>query len=351
MKRNRKLSLTLTAALALTALTACGTLPASAATGRETATRIAADHLGCDASELRVTDFERDDGKYELEVIWNGVEYDFEIGIASGKVPVTELNEIFRQSRTSDIVSNAHLINSGTVPDLVRPWQRETDFFFLEVGDMEEAAPILVDLICREIPRRYQYNPFRDIQLLTPMHKGAVGTINMNAMLQQALNPGTGASQTGQDAPVAELRRGETTFRCGDKVMQIKNNYVKDVFNGDVGTIEAIDARKKMVTVSFDERKVLYEATEMDELVLAYAISIHKSQGSEYPAVVIPLFMQHFIMLQRNLVYTAVTRGKKLVVLVGEKRALERAVANADVKRRYTRLTFRLREYVSNLYA
>ncbi len=270
--------------------------------------------------------------------------------IASGKVPVTELNEIFRQSRTSDIVSNAHLINSGTVPDLVRPWQRETDFFFLEVGDMEEAAPILVDLICREIPRRYQFNPFRDIQLLTPMHKGAVGTINMNAMLQQALNPGTGASQTGQDAPVAELRRGETTFRCGDKVMQIKNNYVKDVFNGDVGTIEAIDARKKMVTVSFDERKVLYEATEMDELVLAYAISIHKSQGSEYPVVVIPLFMQHYIMLQRNLVYTAITRGKKLVVLVGETRALARAVSNTDVKRRYTRLAWRLRDYVTNLY-
>ena len=148
-----------------------------------------------------------------------------------------------------------------------------------------------------------------------------------------------------------EVRRGDTIYRRGDKVMQIRNNYDKDVFNGDVGTILDIDPERKVVQVVFDDRMVEYETSEMEELVLAYAISIHKSQGSEYPAVVIPLFMQHFIMLQRNLVYTAVTRGKKLVVLVGEKRALERAVANADVKRRYTRLTFRLREYVSNLYA
>lgn len=273
--------------------------------------------------------------------------------IASGKVPVCELNEIFRQARTSEIVTNAHRINNGIVPDLVSPWERDTDFYFLEVPTMEDGLDVLVRLVCREIPERFGLNPLKDIQLITPMHKGAVGTVCMNSELQKTLNPGGLAMGKGGRAPRAlpEVRRGDTIYRRGDKVMQIRNNYDKDVFNGDVGTILDIDPERKVVQVVFDDRMVEYETSEMEELVLAYAISIHKSQGSEYPAVVIPLFMQHFIMLQRNLVYTAVTRGKKLVVLVGEKRALERAVANADVKRRYTRLTFRLREYVSNLYA
>ena len=273
--------------------------------------------------------------------------------IASGKVPVCELNEIFRQARTSEIVTNAHRINNGIVPDLVSPWERDTDFYFLEVPTMEDGLDVLVRLVCREIPERFGLNPLKDIQLITPMHKGAVGTVCMNSELQKTLNPGGLAMGKGGRAPRAlpEVRRGDTIYRRGDKVMQIRNNYDKDVFNGDVGTILDIDPDRKVVQVVFDDRMVEYETSEMEELVLAYAISIHKSQGSEYPAVVIPLFMQHFIMLQRNLVYTAVTRGKKLVVLVGEKRALERAVANADVKRRYTRLTFRLREYVSNLYA
>lgn len=272
--------------------------------------------------------------------------------IASGKVPVCELNEIFRQARTSEIVTNAHRINNGIVPDLVSPWERDTDFYFLEVPTMEDGLDVLVRLVCREIPERFGLNPLKDIQLITPMHKGAVGTVCMNSELQKTLNPGGLAMGKGGRAPRAlpEVRRGDTIYRRGDKVMQIRNNYDKDVFNGDVGTILDIDPDRKVVQVVFDDRMVEYETSEMEELVLAYAISIHKSQGSEYPAVVIPLFMQHFIMLQRNLVYTAVTRGKKLVVLVGEKRALERAVANADVKRRYTRLTFRLREYVSNLY-
>lgn len=273
--------------------------------------------------------------------------------IASGKVPVCELNEIFRQARTSEIVTNAHRINNGIVPDLVSPWERDTDFYFLEVPTMEDGLDVLVRLVCREIPERFGLNPLKDIQLITPMHKGAVGTVCMNSELQKTLNPGGLAMGKGGRAPRAlpEVRRGDTIYRRGDKVMQIRNNYDKDVFNGDVGTILDIDPERKVVQVVFDDRMVEYETSEMEELVLAYAISIHKSQGSEYPAVVIPLFMQHFIMLQRNLVYTAVTRGKKLVVLVGEKRALERAVANADVKRRYTRLIFRLREYVSNLYA
>lgn len=272
--------------------------------------------------------------------------------IASGKVPVCELNEIFRQARTSEIVTNAHRINNGIVPDLVSPWERDTDFYFLEVPTMEDGLDVLVRLVCREIPERFGLNPLKDIQLITPMHKGAVGTVCMNSELQKTLNPGGLVMGKGGRAPRAlpEVRRGDTIYRRGDKVMQIRNNYDKDVFNGDVGTILDIDPDRKVVQVVFDDRMVEYETSEMEELVLAYAISIHKSQGSEYPAVVIPLFMQHFIMLQRNLVYTAVTRGKKLVVLVGEKRALERAVANADVKRRYTRLTFRLREYVSNLY-
>lgn len=272
--------------------------------------------------------------------------------IASGKVPVCELNEIFRQARTSEIVTNAHRINNGIVPDLVSPWERDTDFYFLEVPTMEDGLDVLVRLVCREIPERFGLNPLKDIQLITPMHKGAVGTVCMNSELQKTLNPGGLAMGKEGRAPRAlpEVRRGDTIYRRGDKVMQIRNNYDKDVFNGDVGTILDIDPDRKVVQVVFDDRMVEYETSEMEELVLAYAISIHKSQGSEYPAVVIPLFMQHFIMLQRNLVYTAVTRGKKLVVLVGEKRALERAVANADVKRRYTRLTFRLREYVSNLY-
>ena len=270
--------------------------------------------------------------------------------IASGKVPVCELNEIFRQARTSEIVTNAHRINNGIVPDLVSPWERDTDFYFLEVPTMEDGLDVLVRLVCREIPERFGLNPLKDIQLITPMHKGAVGTVCMNSELQKTLNPGGLAMGKGGRAPRA-LPEGDTIYRRGDKVMQIRNNYDKDVFNGDVGTILDIDPERKVVQVVFDDRMVEYETSEMEELVLAYAISIHKSQGSEYPAVVIPLFMQHFIMLQRNLVYTAVTRGKKLVVLVGEKRALERAVANADVKRRYTRLTFRLREYVSNLYA
>ena len=273
--------------------------------------------------------------------------------IASGKVPVCELSEIFRQARTSEIVTNAHRINNGVVPELVSPWERDTDFYFLEVPTMEEGMDIIVRLVCRDIPERFGLNPLRDIQLITPMHKGAVGTVSMNAELQRTLNPGGQSEERAGRPPKAlpEIKRGDTVYRRGDKVMQIRNNYDKDVFNGDVGTIADIDPERKVVQVIFDDRQVEYEVSEMEELVLAYAISIHKSQGSEYPAVVIPLFMQHFIMLQRNLVYTAVTRGKKLVVLVGEKRALERAVANADVKRRYTRLTFRLREYVSNLYA
>lgn len=273
--------------------------------------------------------------------------------IASGKVPVCELSEIFRQEKTSEIVTGAHCINNGVVPPLVSPWERDTDFYFMDVQDTDEGMDSIIRLICREIPQRFGLDPRTQVQLITPMHKGLAGTMNLNAALQQTLNPQTQAQgRDGRPSRArAEVKRGDVTYRCGDRVMQIRNNYTKEVFNGDVGTIAAIEPESRTVRVIFeDDRAVDYEASEMDELVLAYAISIHKSQGSEYPAVVIPLFMQHYIMLQRNLVYTAVTRGKKLVVLAGERRALERAVGNADVKRRYTRLAYRLRQYVTNLY-
>ncbi|MDO5536163.1 MAG: ATP-dependent RecD-like DNA helicase [Desulfovibrionaceae bacterium] len=271
--------------------------------------------------------------------------------INSGKVPVTRLNEIFRQASTSAIVSNAHTINSGRVPTLVRPWEEETDFYFRPCTDAELAAPDLVSLICSEIPARFKLDPFRDIQLLTPMHKGAVGTQNMNRLLQEALNPVPPAPQEGGPAQgrkeFVQLRRGDAVYRVGDKVMQIKNNYSKDVFNGDLGVISDIDREMKLVAVDFEGVGTRqYEMSEMDELVLAYAISIHKSQGSEYPAVVVPLFMQHFVMLQRNLLYTAITRGKKLVVVVGDPSALARAVGNASVRRRFTRLAWRLSSYI-----
>lgn len=251
--------------------------------------------------------------------------------ITSRTLPVAKLDEIFRQNRTSDIILNAHLVNHGQMPVLSHPRGQATDFYFMPVSDPEEAAQLVVDLASRRLPRHYGFNPFTDIQVLTPMHKGAVGAINLNHLLQEALNPNG-----------FELRRGERRYRVGDKVMQIRNNYERDVFNGDMGCISSIDTEAKTVVVAFDGAEVPYAFADLDEIVPAYAISIHKSQGSEYPAVVIPLLMSHYIMLQRNLIYTGITRGKKLVVLVGEQRALSRAVANNETVRRCTRLAWRL---------
>jgi exodeoxyribonuclease V alpha subunit len=252
--------------------------------------------------------------------------------IKAGVVPVAELTEIFRQASESEIICNAHLINQGIVPSLESNKNRLSDFYFIHQNDPEKAAEIMVDLVRNHIPRRFGLNPVDDIQVLTPMHKGAVGAGRMNALLQEALNPNG-----------FEVRRGERAFRLHDKVMQLRNNYDKDVFNGDIGRIVHIDPHNRALSVNFDERVVPYEFSELDELVPAYAISIHKSQGSEYEAVVIPLMMQHYILLQRNLVYTGVTRGKKLVILVGEARALHMAVKNNKIRRRYTRLAMRLR--------
>ena len=251
--------------------------------------------------------------------------------IKANVVPVVELTEIFRQASESEIVCNAHLINQGIMPSLESNKNRLSDFYFIHQHDPEKAATAVVDLVCNHIPRRFGLNPVDDIQVLTPMHKGAVGAGRMNALLQDALNPNG-----------FEVRRGDRMFRLHDKVMQLRNNYDKDVFNGDMGRIAFIDPHERVLSVNFDERLVPYEFSELDDLVPAYAISIHKSQGSEYDAVVIPVMMQHYVLLQRNLIYTGVTRGKKLVILVGEPRALHMAVKNNKIRRRYTRLAARL---------
>ncbi|MBO4300058.1 MAG: ATP-dependent RecD-like DNA helicase, partial [Desulfovibrio sp.] len=251
--------------------------------------------------------------------------------ILSGVVPVVELTEIFRQSAESEIICNAHMINRGDVPQLESRRDRLSDFYFIHQNDPERVAELVVDLVRNHIPRRFHLDPVDDIQVLTPMHKGSVGAGRLNGLLQDALNPNG-----------LEVRRGERVFRLHDKVMQIRNNYDKDVFNGDMGRITHMDVRERTLSISFEDRVVPYEFEELDEIVPAYAISIHKSQGSEYPAVIIPLMMQHYVLLQRNLVYTAVTRGKKLVVLVGESRALHMAVKNNKTRKRYTRLARRL---------
>ena len=218
------------------------------------------------------------------------------------------------------------------MPSLESSKDRLSDFYFIHQNDPEKAAELIVDLVRNHIPRRFGFDSVDDIQVLTPMHKGAVGAGQMNARLQEALNPNG-----------LEVRRGERAFRLHDKVMQIRNNYDKDVFNGDMGRISFMDLTDRTLSVTFDDRVVPYEFDELDELAPAYAISIHKSQGSEYPAVVIPIMMQHYMLLQRNLVYTGATRGKKLVILVGESRALHMAVKNNKTRKRYTRLAERLR--------
>jgi exodeoxyribonuclease V alpha subunit len=251
--------------------------------------------------------------------------------IASGRVPVVELKEIFRQARESRIIVNAHMINSGIVPSL-KPSGPEDDFYFIEQEEPEEVLRIILELTKERIPKRFRLDPVNDIQVLTPMHKGTVGAGNLNIELQKLLNPG-------ED----EVTRGNRNFRVKDKVMQIKNNYDKEVFNGDIGRITRIDPENQEIVISFDGRDVPYDYSDLDEVVLAYAVSVHKSQGSEYPAVIIPVLTQHFMLLQRNLIYTGVTRGRKLVVLVGTRKALSIAVKNDKTEKRYTYLAYRLR--------
>jgi len=254
--------------------------------------------------------------------------------IASGTAVVIRLTEIFRQAAASKIVVSAHRINNGEVPDLdSTPDGGATDFYFIGREDPLAARDTIVELVAERIPKRFGFET-KDIQVLAPMHRGELGTTSLNNAIQTRVNP----QLEGQP----ELVRGDRVYRRGDKVMQLKNDYDKSVYNGDIGTIHMIDPTGH-VRVEFDGRMVVYQKTELDQLVHAYAVSIHKSQGSEYAAVVIPLVTQHFVMLQRSLLYTAVTRGKKLVVLVGAKRAVAMAVKNVDAKRRYTWLSERLR--------
>ena len=251
--------------------------------------------------------------------------------IASGVIPVVELTEVFRQAAESEIILNAHRINHGEAPSFANPTDRLGDFYFIRQDEPEKAAEMVVDLVRDHIPRRFGLNAFDDIQVLCPMHKGSCGAQNLNTLLQEALNP-----------QMLKLQRGDRQFRLGDKVMQIRNNYDKDVFNGDIGRIIHVHTEDREITVSFDGNNVIYSWEELDELVPAYAISVHKSQGSEYPAVVFPLLTQHYIMLQRNLLYTGVTRGKRLVVLVGSAKAVHIAVANNQMRKRHTWLAHRL---------
>ncbi len=252
--------------------------------------------------------------------------------IASDAATVIRLTEIFRQAAESKIVVSAHRINSGELPDLdAAP---DSDFFFIARDDLEAARATIVELVAERIPARFGFDAIGQIQVLAPMHRGELGTAALNRALQDRLNPATGTP---------ELVRGDRSFRKGDKVMQLRNDYDKNVFNGDIGVIEAIDTEAGAMRVDFDGRGAAYERNELDQLVHAYAVSIHKAQGSEYAAVVIPLVTQHFMMLQRSLLYTAVTRGKRLVVIVGSRRAVQLAVNNVDAKRRYTSLAERVR--------
>lgn len=249
--------------------------------------------------------------------------------IESGVIPVIRLTRIFRQAQTSRIVMNAHAINQGNFPDITNG--KNTDFFFIKNEDPEAVANEIVNLVKNRLPKAYN-QPLSNIQVLTPMQRSVVGAANLNMMLQQSLNSST-----------LEISRGGISYKLGDRVMQVRNNYDKNVFNGDIGVVEHVNMEDRTLTINFDDNMVEYEASELDEVVLAYATTIHKSQGSEYPIVVIPVLMTHFVMLQRNLIYTGITRAKKICVLVGQTKALSYAIRNLTVSKRNTMLKERLR--------
>lgn len=251
--------------------------------------------------------------------------------IRSAAVPVVRLQEVFRQAAESRIIVNAHAINAGQPPDLGRQDAEGSDFFFVRAAT-ERVADRIVQLVAERIPQRFGLDPMRDVQVLAPMRRSAAGVEGLNAALQRQLNPRAAAPES------PRIERMGTSFHLGDKVMQTVNDYDKDVFNGDIGVIRELDAEEGTAVIDFDGREVAFEEDDFDDLVLSYATTIHKSQGSEYPAVVIALTRQHAIMLQRNLLYTAVTRGRKLVVIVGEEEAVRRAVAEKSLKKRWTKL-------------
>ena len=246
--------------------------------------------------------------------------------IAGNIVPAIWLKTVFRQAARSGIIANAHRINHGVHPEF-----NAVDFFFVERKDPAKALETIVELVSTRIPRKFGLDPIRDVQVLAPMHRGNTGVARINEAIQQALNP------NGEPLP-------RKSFRCGDKVMQLRNNYELDVYNGDVGLVKVVDAEARELMVQFDDRSVLYSFDDLDNLTLAYAITVHKSQGSEYPAVVLLLLPQHYLLLQRNVLYTAITRGKKLVIIVGDQRAVEMSIGNTTVATRHSRLSDRLRK-------
>jgi exodeoxyribonuclease V alpha subunit len=250
--------------------------------------------------------------------------------IRSGKVPIAFLTDVFRQAERSSIVLNAHRINRGELPILDE--EESSDFFFIERNEPEGAIATVRELVRRRIPDGFHMDAREDIQVLTPMRRGTLGAVAMNRELQSSLNP---------EGPA--LSRGSSTFRVADRVMQLRNNYELGVYNGDIGRVTAVDASAQTVSVRYDERTVTYEWMDLDEISLAYACTIHKSQGSEFPAVVILLHTQAYILLARNLLYTAVTRGRRLAVIVGSRKALAIAVKNASARTRSTLLAERLK--------
>jgi exodeoxyribonuclease V alpha subunit len=253
--------------------------------------------------------------------------------IESKVVPVVRLTEVFRQAANSRIITNAHRINEGRMPE-VSGKDTNSDFYFIDRSEPGQIADTLVEMVKTRIPAKFRLDAIRDIQVLCPMNRGSLGVRELNVRLQHELNPARA------DEPVVEKFGWQ--FRPRDKVIQTENDYDKDVFNGDIGQVVKIDPVEREVTIRFDQREVVYDFGELDEVSLAYAITIHKSQGSEFPAVVIPLATQQYLLLQRNLVYTGITRGKKLVVLIGQRKALGMAVKNNRTENRFSGLLARL---------
>ncbi len=252
--------------------------------------------------------------------------------IASGAVPVARLDVVFRQAEASGIVTAAHLINAGALPELAH--REGSDFYFIEREDSAAALETVIELVARRVPGKFGFDPVRDIQVLSAMNKGTLGVRSVNARLREELNPAREGA--------GEVERFGAIFRAGDKVIQTRNNYDKEVFNGDIGVVRAVDRTEREVSVEFDGRRVVYEFGEMDELEPAWAITVHKSQGSEFPCVIVPVAMEQFVLLQRNLIYTAITRGKALAIVVGQRKALAAAVRNDRVRERVSGLRARL---------
>jgi len=246
-------------------------------------------------------------------------------------IPVTRLNVIFRQAADSQIITNAHLINQGKFPVLSK---ESRDFFLFAADEAEAAADWIVQVVSERIPQKFGFDPIRDIQVLAPLYRGPAGVTLLNERLQEKLNPPATSKP--------ERRLYGVLFRLGDKVMQTQNNYDKDVYNGDIGFVHSIDLVEQILIVDFEGRKVTYDWSDVDQLTLAYVVSVHKAQGSEFPVVVMPMVTQHYMMLQRNLLYTAVTRARKLCVLTGSRRAISIAIHNNKVTQRFTALEWRL---------